>query len=224
MRLRLLLLFAILGLALLGYASGLHVWLAPDRLRELVSAAGIWGPLLLVVLFSLLQPFFVPGALFLLAAATLWPFWPALAINLLGATGAGMTGFAFARTLGRDWVADRMTPRMRAWDDYLSAKGLRAVLLFRLLFFLNPASHWALGLSGVRASTATLGTAVGFLPLVALWTYFGAAILDWFAGRSVWNWLVGGVAIVGVVLVVRRIRRRRVPVPVEPPEARPSNA
>jgi uncharacterized membrane protein YdjX (TVP38/TMEM64 family) len=211
MRNRLLLLSLILGVAAVAYFGEFYEYLAPDRLRELATDAGAWGPVLIIVLFSVLEPFFVPGAIFLLAAATLWPFWSALLINWLGATGAGMIGFAFARYFGRDWVEDHMPARLKIWDERLSEKGLPAVILFRLLFFLNPASHWALGLSRVRVPAAILGTAIGFAPLVGVWTYFGAEILDWFAAQSVGMW-VGIIAGITTFIAIRKYRRRAAPV------------
>jgi uncharacterized membrane protein YdjX (TVP38/TMEM64 family) len=205
MRNRLLLVALLLCLAAAGYFTGLYQYLAPDRLREALTGAGPFGPILVIVLFALLEPFGTPGAIFMLAAATLWPFWIAFSINLLGATGAGMVGFAFARYLGRDWVEDRMPDRLRQWDERLSEKGLRAVVVFRLLFFLNPASHWALGLSRVRTSSAIIGTALGFAPGVAVFTYFGAEILLWAEKQSIWVWLAAPVVII-VIILIRRYR------------------
>ena len=208
MRNRLILLSVILAIAALGYFSGLFQYLAPDRMRALLVEAGAWGPVVIVVLFTLLEPFGTPGFVFLLAAATLWPFWLALTVNLLGAVGAGMFGFTFARYLGRDWVEARMPERLRRWDDRLSENGLPLVILFRIVFFLNPASHWALGLSRVPASTALLGTVIGYAPVVVLWTYFGAEILGWFEAQSIGVWVAVGVAIVAIVLL-RRVHQRR---------------
>jgi uncharacterized membrane protein YdjX (TVP38/TMEM64 family) len=208
MRNRLIVLSMILAIVALGYFSGLFQYLAPDRMRELLVGAGVWGPVVIVVLFTLLEPFGTPGALFMLASATLWPFWFALMVNGLGALGAGMFGFAFARYLGRDWVEARMSERLRRWDDRLSSSGIGIVILFRMVFFLNPASHWALGLSRVPLSTAILGTAIGYTPWVILWTYFGAQILDWFEAQSVGMWIAVAVAVVAIV-VLRRVRQRR---------------
>jgi uncharacterized membrane protein YdjX (TVP38/TMEM64 family) len=189
MRNRFILVGLILGIAALGYFAGLFQYLAPDRLRELLTEAGAWGPVVIVVLFTLLEPFGTPGAFFILAAATLWPFWAAFAINWIGATGAGMFGFAFARYLGRDWVEGRMPDRLRRWDERLSERGLPIVIAFRLMFFLNPASHWALGLSRVSMPTAVLGTVIGLAPGVAVLTYFGAEILVWLEAQSVGTWI-----------------------------------
>ena len=205
MRNRLILLSVILGIGALGYFGGLFQYLAPDRMRELLTEAGAWGPVVIVVLFTLLEPFGTPGAFFILAAATLWPFWLAFLVNLLGATGAGMFGFAFARYLGRDWVEDRMPKRLRKWDDRLSDNGLPIVILFRVVLFLNPASHWALGLSRVPLSTAIAGTAIGFAPGIAVFTYFGAEIVTWFGDQSKAIWIAVAVAIVAII-AFRRYR------------------
>lgn len=207
MRNRLILLIVIAGIAALGYFGGLFQYLAPDRLRELLAETGAWGPALVVVMFTLLEPFGTPGAIFILAAATLWPFWLAFIVNWLGATGAGMLGFTFARYVGRDWVESRMPQRLRKWDDRLSENGVPIVILFRLVFFLNPASHWALGLSRVPFWTAVVGTAIGFAPAIALWTYFGAEILEWFTDQSAGTWIA--VAVVIVAFIAFRSYRAR---------------
>ncbi len=206
-RMRLLLLGLLMGLAALGYFSGAYEYLAPERLGVLLTEAGPWGPLVVIVIFSLLEPFGAPGAIFLLSAATLWSFWPALLVNWLGSIGAGMCGFAFARYFGRDWVEGRMPTRLRIWDQRLADNGLPAVILFRLCFFLNPASHWALGLSSVPTPTALLGTAIGFVPWVVAWTYFGAEILTWFEGQSSTTWIAIAM-IIAAFIAFRTIRRR----------------
>jgi uncharacterized membrane protein YdjX (TVP38/TMEM64 family) len=209
MRNRLILLGVVFFIVAFGYFSGLYQYLAPDRLRALVMEAGAWGPVVIVILFSVLEPFGTPGAIFLLAAATLWPFWLAFLVNWIGATGAGMVGFAFARYFGRDWVEGRMPARLRLWDERLSGRGVTGVVVFRLFFFLNPASHWALGLSRVSARAALFGTLIGFAPAVAIWTYFGAEILVWFEAQSLGMWVA---VIAGIVAFIafRRVRKRAV--------------
>lgn len=207
MRKRILLLGMLLVVTVFVYTSGAYQYLAPDRLRALLTEAGAFGPIVIILLFALFEPFGTPGAIFLLTAATFWPFWLAFFVNWLGATAAGMVGFAFARFVGRDWVEHRMPDRLRKWDERLSEKGLPAVVLFRLLFFLNPASHWALGLSRVAFPAALFGTAIGFLPAVALWTYFGAGILIWFEAQSIGMWVAIVAAIVAFI-AFRKFRQR----------------
>ncbi len=207
MRNRLILLFVVLAVASVGYFGGFFQYLAPDRMHTILTEAGPWGPAVVITMFILLEPFGAPGAIFLVAAATIWPFWTAIAISWVGAVGAGMFGFAFARYLGRDWVEDHMPERMRAWDERLSQEGLPITIAFRALFFLNPASHWALGLSRVPVPTAVVGTAIGFAPWVVMWTYFGAAIFEWFNAQSAGLWLALAVLVVAIV-AFRKYRGR----------------
>ncbi|MCH7598444.1 MAG: TVP38/TMEM64 family protein [Myxococcales bacterium] len=204
---RLILFSAVLAIGALGYFGGYFQYLDPVHLRELLEAAGPWGPLAVIVLFAVFEPFGAPGAIFILASATLWPFWLAFTVNILGAIGAGMLGFTFARYLGRDWVEGRMPERLRKWDERLSKDGLPKVILFRLIFFLNPASHWALGLSRVKVPAAILGTAIGFIPGVSLLTYFGAELLDWFNDQPTEVWIGVAVAIIATIIIFK-IRKR----------------
>lgn len=219
MRNRLILLSVIVAIAAVGFYTGAYKYLTPERLGEFADSAGPWGPLIIIVLFSVLEPFAVPGVIFMLAAAALWPFWLAFIVNWLGALGAGMFGFGFARYFARDWVSGRLPERLRKWDERLSTEGLPVVIVFRALFFLNPASHWALGLSKVPASTAALGTAISFTPWIAAWTFFGEQILLWFETNS--TGLILGVllAIAIVITLVVQIRKRRSHVAAVEPES-----
>jgi uncharacterized membrane protein YdjX (TVP38/TMEM64 family) len=205
MRTRLIILAVLASVFAIGYTTGLYQYLAPEKLREFADAAGAFGPLVIIVLFGVLEPFGVPGFVFMLTAIAMWPFGLAFLVNWIGATCAGMFGFAFARYFGRDWVSGRLPPRLQKWDDRLSSQGLPIVIVFRAMFFLNPASHWALGLSRVPATTAILGTAIAYLPWTATWTYFGAQMITWFETHTM-ELLIGIAAIVLVVFLVRRLR------------------
>ena len=209
MRNRIILAAIIVTLAGLAFYTGLFKHLTPDHLGEIADSAGAFGPVIIIVLFTVLEPFAVPGAIFMLAASALYPFWLAFIVNWLGSIGAGMFGFAFARYFARDWVSGRMPERLRKWDDRLSNEGLRVVIIFRAMFFLNPASHWALGLSQVRAPQAALGTAIGFLPWIIMWSYFGERILNWFDTNSTGMIIGVGLAIAAAIAVSIVIRRRR---------------
>ena len=88
-----------------------------ESLRTLFTDSGALGPVFFVALYSLVQPFGFPGIIFMLLAALLWPLWFAFLLNLAGATGAGVVGFAFARFVGRDWVQGRLPERLRNLEE-----------------------------------------------------------------------------------------------------------
>jgi uncharacterized membrane protein YdjX (TVP38/TMEM64 family) len=202
---------ALAGLALLTalFASGAVDILADaDRVAAYLRSIGIWGYVLYVASFALLEPFGVPGILFVVPAAMVWPSWLACLLSLVGATGAGIIGGAFARFIARDWVEAHMPARFRAFDDRLARRGLRTVIVVRLLFFLAAPAHWVLGLSTVPFRTLILGTAIGFIPGIVALTLVGGSLLDATRDAPPWLWLALGIAIAAAV-AFRRMRRSR---------------
>lgn len=162
------------GIAGALYAGGAFERLGElDGLRTMIAGAGAYGAAAYVAAFALVQPLGAPGVLFVVAAALVWPFCLAFGLAWLGSILAGTVGFCFARGIGRDWIADRLPKRLRAYDDRLAERGWRTVLIVRVLFFLSAPAHWALGLSKVRTRAFVLGSALGFLPGVLLLTAFG---------------------------------------------------
>jgi uncharacterized membrane protein YdjX (TVP38/TMEM64 family) len=200
-------LLVIVVAAFAAYASGLLERLQPEALRDLLVDSGAWGPLVFIALFSGLGPFGVPGAIFLLTAVAVWPPWTAFLFCWLGGMGAGIVGFGFARTIGRDWVARQLPHRLRQFEVRLAERGLRTVIMVRLLFFLFAPSHWMLGLSPVKLGPFLLGSAIGFLPWTAVWVLAGEGAILAMRDQPPEVWL-GIVGLVLLVLLVRRMRAR----------------
>jgi uncharacterized membrane protein YdjX (TVP38/TMEM64 family) len=105
----------------------------------------------------------------MIPAALVWP--PALAIALCvaGAVGAGAFAFALGRWVGPDAIVARLPEQVRRRTLEARARGFRTALVVRLLFFLFPPAHWALGVSGIRFGALALGSALGFLPWMTVW-------------------------------------------------------
>ncbi|NQZ98519.1 MAG: TVP38/TMEM64 family protein [Myxococcales bacterium] len=179
----------------------------PERARAALEGLGIWAPILYVLAFSCLQSFFVPGIAFVIPGAIFFSFPVLFALSWLGSVGAGIVAFSFARFMGREFVEKRLPERMRAYDERLVTKGLQTVILVRLTLFITPLAHWLLGLSQVRFTPFLIGTAIGFIPGMALLTYFvvfvGESLGDWIADRP--PWFFAGVALVVIVFI--RLRR-----------------
>ena len=195
-----------------AYLTGAFELLDPERIRTGLEESGPWGPLVYVASFALLEPMFVPGILFIVPASFIWPPWLAFGLSWIGSIGAGIVGFSFARWVGRDWIEERLPERLRAYDRRLEEHGLTTVIVVRLLFFLAPPAHWALGLSRVRFAPFVLGTAIGFVPGIALLTFVGPQLFDFMSGTKRPGLLVAGVLLV-VVLGLRLARHVRLGVP-----------
>jgi uncharacterized membrane protein YdjX (TVP38/TMEM64 family) len=205
--LRLGLLLGVVAIGLLAFASGVGQYLEVERFEALLRGLGVWGPILYVLLFALLEPFGVFGIVFVVPGSLVWDFPTLFLLSWLGSVGAGIVGFSFARTIGRDWVSRHLPERMHHFDERLVTHGLRTVVIVRLLFFLTPPAHWMLGLSRVSFGNFVLGTAIGFFPTMALFTYAGKNVVDAMADRPGWIWLLV-IAILALATVFFRRRSR----------------
>ena len=205
---RLLFLALLVGSAGFAWVTGLHERVEMETIRALVDRAGAWGPVLFIALFGL-EGIGVPGVVFMVAAIAIWPPSLAFLYNFLGAQMAGLVGFGFARWIGRDWVAERLPENVRRFESRIEDRGLATVVLVRLVFFLAPPAHWALGLSPVRFRDYLLGTAIGMLPWLVAVSYGGSHAFRWLAEqpREVWM-LLAGLFLIGAVAWRLRQRRR----------------
>ncbi len=206
MALRLAVLAGVVALVAVAWLSGLFDLLSDaDRARALLSESGPLGPVVFVLAFGLLEPFGLPGILFVVPATAVWPLWLAFLLSWLGSVLAGVVGFSFARWIGRDWVEDHLPGRMRAYDRRLAEHGLRTVIVVRLMFFLAPPAHWALGLSQVRFAPFVLGTAIGFAPGIALLALFGKGLLEYLGEQPSSFWILG-IAAIAIAVLLRQLR------------------
>ena len=102
-----------------------------------------------------------------------------------------------------------MPERLRRYETRLAEHGLRTVIWIRLLFFLFPPAHWILGLSQVRFAPFAVGTVIGLLPGMMLWTFVGVEALDRLGDQPRGVWLLIAAALLGLFLAQRLRARRR---------------
>src|SRR5688500_7287419 len=65
----------------------------PRRLVQALLAMGAWGYVAFIVAYTVLQPFGVPGTVFIVAAPLIWPWPTAFALSMVGTMLASIVGF-----------------------------------------------------------------------------------------------------------------------------------
>ena len=188
------------------YAADLLRYFAPTAIAELLTASS-WGPLLFLGLFVVGELLTVPSILFIIGASLVWPFALAFLIGWGGSVLSATLVFLFYRYAASSWVQRVLPDGMRRWDGRLKEGGMRAVIVVRLVTFLHPATHPAMAVSTVSLRNYVLGTAIGILPGVAVVVAFGEPVVRWVTGAPVAAAALAGV-LFGVVLLIRRLRRR----------------
>ena len=199
------------GAMVLAYFLGLFdLFSDPAEVKRALVALGPWGYLAFLGAYTVLQPFGVPGTVFVFAAPLIWPWPVAFALNMTGTLSASVVGFSFARFVARDWVAPRIPARFRAYDEALEKRAFVTVAVLRFIFWMPPLLHAFFGVSRVRFSTHFWGSAVGYLVPLFLVSFFGERLFDTAREVSVETWVGLGVAALGAGLLIWVVRRRGV--------------
>lgn len=202
--------FVVLLLAA-AYHFGVFARVAEPKLlaASLVEAGG-WGYLAFIAAYVLLQPFGVPGTIFVVAAPLIWPWQTAFALSMVGTMGASVVGFSFARVVARDWIAARIPARFRRYEASLERNAFRTVVLLRLLFWMPQVLHFFFGVSNVRFWTHFWGSLLGYVPPLLVVSYLGSKLFD-ASGRlqpGAWPALAALVAMSVTVAALDRIWER----------------
>lgn len=176
---KLALVVSVVALLALAYHFGVFARLSePKQLAASVLDMGVWGYLAFVVAYACLQPFGVPGTVFVAAAPLIWPWQTAFALSMTGTMAASVVGFSFARFVARDWISARIPARFKKYDEALAQRALRTVFILRLLFWMPQALHAFLGVSKVPFWTHFWGSLLGYIPPLFLVSYLGSRMFD----------------------------------------------
>ena len=179
---------------------------------------GAWGYLAFIVAYTLLQPFGVPGTVFVVAAPLIWPWPTAFALSMVGTMAASVVGFSFARFVAKDWVAARVPARLRKYDAALEKSAFQTVVILRLIFWMPQVLHFFLGISKVGFWTHFWGSFFGYIPPLLLVSYLGAEMFDASGNFRLTAWPALAALLVASLLIAvlararaRRLSARRAP-------------
>jgi len=205
---------ALVVLTLAGaYHFGIFARVAePKVLAQTLVEMGAWGYLAFILTYAMLQPFGVPGTIFIVAAPLIWPWQPAFALSMIGTLCASVVGFSFARFVAKDWVEARIPERLRKYDDSLERSAFQTVAVLRLIFWMQPVLHSFFGISKVGFWTHFWGSFVGYVPPLLLVSYLGTRMFDATGTMQPGAWRILAGLIVASLLVAALVRvyeRRR---------------
>lgn len=201
----------LLAASLMGaaYATGvLDQFADPGAVKRTLVSLGGWGYLAFVVAYAVLQPFGVPGTVFVWAAPLIWPWHVAFALSMVGTMAASVVGFSFARFIARDWVASRIPAKFKKYEDGLRRRAFATVVVLRFIFWMPPPLHFFLGVSPVSFWTHFWGSVVGYAVPLLLVSLFGKQVFDWVLAQPPLVWVGVGVAVV-VLVATWWLKKRR---------------
>jgi uncharacterized membrane protein YdjX (TVP38/TMEM64 family) len=209
---RIVLLVAVLAVLIVAQRYGVfHEFANPTRVAHALLERGAWGYAVFVVAYAALNPIGVPGTVFVLAAALIWP-WPiAFALSMVGTIAASVIGFSLNRLILREWVSGLIPSRFRKYDEALATRAFATVFFLRLVFWMPPLLHAFFGVSRVRFWTHFWGSLAGYVLPLLLMSFFGPRVFDALKSMTATTWIelvAGAVLIAVVVWTIGRVQRR----------------
>lgn len=168
----------VIALAVVGLIA---VRTGPDvaAVRSFVADTGWVGPGVYVLAYAVLTVALVPGTVLTLSGGLLFGVLGGSVLTIVGATLGATAAFVIARRAGRAAVDRLAGGRVARVDEWLAARGLVAVLTLRLVPLVPfSVGNYAAGVTGVRARDYVLGTAIGIVPGVVVYTVLGARAQD----------------------------------------------
>lgn len=160
-------------------------YLTPEALGNFLKIAGIWAPVVYILIYTVGVCLFLPGTLLTgLGAAIFGAYWGFLYV-WFGAMFGASIAFFIGRTLGREFAASLIGDRLRKYDDAVGRNGFATVLYLRLVYFPFTPMNFGMGLTKVHFRDYVFGTGLGIIVGTFIFTFFVGTLKDvWTSG----NW------------------------------------
>lgn len=160
-------------------------FLTRETLGNFLDAAGLWAPLVFILIYAVGICLFIPGTLLTaLGAAIFGPYWGFLYV-WIGAMAGASAAFWIGRTLGREFAASLIGDRLKKYDDAIERNGFATVLYLRLVYFPFTAMDFGMGLTKVRFWDYFFGTGLGILVGTFVFTFLIGTLKEVFTSG---NW------------------------------------
>ena len=177
-----------------------------DDIRRDIEGAGVWGGLVFAVGYGIASLVPIPKSVVSIAAGIVFGFWWGVLLVTVGSIIGATLAFLLGRRLGKDLVERFLGGRLDKVDDALSDRGLKAVLIVRVIPVLPfTLVNYSAGLTRVNRRDYALGTLIGMLPGTLVFVAIGA-----FGFTLGWPFFIAAAIVVvlgGLVwLLVRRLR------------------
>lgn len=182
----------------------------PERIRESLSALGIWAPVAYMAMFAVLPAFFFPVAVLALAGGLVFGLWQGALYTFIGAVVNCSVMFWLSRHWGREQIRALIEARLDPkWQQRLSKLEGKEGFVLLIVLRLIPAVpynliNYAFGLTGMSYRAYILASALGIIPGTFAFINIGDKAMD---VTSPGFWIAIG--LLGLLLAVTALLGRK---------------
>ncbi len=175
----------VLKIAITAFLFAVSVFIAvyydAEEMRSAIKQTGIYAPLIFI-LVCIIKPvfFFLPSmGLTIIAGILFGPVYGTIYV-VIGGAGSTLTGFYFARWMGRDAIK-RLLKNGKIFsltEEWMQEKGKKAILAMRVFNLpWDLVSYWG-GVTGVSFKDFYVASLIPLVPISFLYVYFGSTIFS----------------------------------------------
>jgi uncharacterized membrane protein YdjX (TVP38/TMEM64 family) len=189
---------------------GIYILGGIDRqqLQAWLEAMGIWAPIGYIVLYTVGTILILPSTPLNLSGGALFGIWWGTLWTTIAAIVAAVVSFAFTRTIGREYIAQKLAGRWEAIDAEMRQGGLFYMFSIRLLPLIPYGIvNFAAGLTSIRFRDYLLGTMLGTIPGILPFVMMGAGLQQLSSGNVIP--LMCALALIGMLVGGATWYRRR---------------
>lgn len=148
-----------------------------EQIQLWLEQAGIWAPIVYVFLYTVGTLLILPSTPLNLSGGAIFGVWDGTLWTTVAAIIAAVVAFAFTRTIGQEWVAQKFAGRWEAIDAEMRQGGLFYMFAIRLLPLIPYGIvNFAAGLTSIRFRDYLIGTALGTVPGILPFVMIGAGL------------------------------------------------
>lgn len=146
-----------------------------DDIKNYVDSFGKLGPIVYIIMFSLVPLTLFPDSILAIAGGLAFGFVNGYIYTTIGALIGGSISFYISRKLGRDIVKKFTKEKLDNIEEMINEKGFFIIFLLRLipLFPFDVISYGA-GLTSISYKDFILATLIGTIPGILVFTNIGA--------------------------------------------------
>ncbi len=192
--------FIILAVILVRFTP-IKGFLTADQMSRFLEAAGLWAPLVFMVIYAVGVCLFVPGTVLGALGAVLFGAYWGFVYVWVGAMAGASAAFFIGRYLGREFAASLIGDKIRKYDDGIERNGFATVLYLRLVYFPFTPMNFGMGLTRVHFWDYFFGTGLGIIVGTFIFLFFVGTLKEVWASGS-WGKLLSLKVALSVALFI----------------------
>ncbi|REJ05230.1 TVP38/TMEM64 family protein [Halobacillus trueperi] len=148
-----------------------------DNIRSYILSFGAIGPLIFMGLYAIGPIVVFPTSVLSLAAAFAYGIWPGMLYIVIGATGAGVTGYIMGRFFGDSVLKFHQSKWAGNIYERMQGQGFLYVFILRLIPLVGfDILSYLAGMTRVKFLSFVLATVIGMLPGTFAYSLVGTSL------------------------------------------------